>query len=949
LLPVGAVIVAAGLLLGALPSAHAQCDPEEFAKLLASDGAGFDEFGYSAALSGDVAVIGAPLDDDYGSCSGSAYIYRFDGVEWCQEQKLLAADGRPDDRFGGSVAISGNTVVVGADWHDGGFTNSGAAYVYRFDGATWVQEQKLLPSDAAQYDCFGRVVAISGDTVIVGTPYADDCGSSSGAAYVFRFDGAQWNEEVELLAWDGAPHDEFGSSVAISGNTAVVGAAQDDDKGYQSGAAYVYRFDGTAWLFEQKLVASDGSADDVFGSSVVARGDVIVVGAPEHAHSSADAGAVYVYRFDGLTWVEEQELLASDGLLGDKLGASVAIGPGADLVAAGAPGVDGDSDSDYLLSIGAVYLYAFDGTGWNDEHKLLASDASGHDFFGCAVAAGEDTALVGARCVDDNGPDAGVAYVFDLTAPIITQQPSNQTAHAGDGASFTVTATALGTLSYQWRKDGVDLADGGNVSGATTDTLTIDPVGVGDAGDYDVLVSDDVCGRAISDAATLLVTLCYPEELAKLLASDGAPGDEFGNSLSVSGDVAIVGAPRDDENGTDAGAAYIYRFDGVTWHEEQKLLAPDGAAGDKFGNSVAISHGAAVIGAVGDDDNGTSAGSAYVYRFDGTQWVQEQKLLPWFVVRFDWFGAAVAIDTDVLVVGAPGRDVSGPVSGAAYVYRFDGTTWVREQTLVASDAGWSDNFGRSVSISGDVALVGAYLADDAYECSGAAYVYRFDGAHWPEEQKLRPWDGGQVEARFGCSVAVSADAAIVGAYQHNHAAGNSGVAYVYRFDGSAWKGEQKLAASDGAAYDRLGAAVTVDGNVAVVGAPLDDDGGDASGSAYVYRFDGITWNQQAKLLAWDGAPGDQFAYSVAVNGNVAIVGADADDDNGDDSGSAYVFGIATCQGDLDGDCDTDQADLGILLADWGCTGGDCPGDCDFDGDTDHSDLGILLAHWGCDR
>jgi hypothetical protein len=209
---------------------------EEEYKLLASDGASGDEFGYSVAIDGDVAVIGTPFDDDNGSSSGSAYVFRFQGSSWSQEPKLTSSDGAMDGHFGYSVAISGDTVVVGA---------SGSAYAYRFNGASWEQDEKLLPADGLAGDGFGWSVAASGDTVVVGAHLDDDAAANSGSAYVFRFDGLEWSREDEVHASDAEAEDHFGWAISVSGNAALIGARTDDDAcpddpSCDCGSAYVF-------------------------------------------------------------------------------------------------------------------------------------------------------------------------------------------------------------------------------------------------------------------------------------------------------------------------------------------------------------------------------------------------------------------------------------------------------------------------------------------------------------------------------------------------------------------------------------------------------------------------------------------------------------------------------------------------------------------------------------
>jgi len=214
-------------------------------KLLASDGAADDRFGDSVSISGNVALVGAELDDDKGTDSGSAYVFRWSGGSWVEEQKLLASDGAADDRFGSSVSISGNVALVGAELDDDKGTDSGSAYVFRWNGSSWLEEQKLLASDGAGSDYFGSSVSISGNVALVGAYLDDDNGTYSGSAYVFRWNGSSWVEEQKLLASDGAADDRFGDSVSISGDMALVGAFWDDDNGTDSGSAYVFEIADT--------------------------------------------------------------------------------------------------------------------------------------------------------------------------------------------------------------------------------------------------------------------------------------------------------------------------------------------------------------------------------------------------------------------------------------------------------------------------------------------------------------------------------------------------------------------------------------------------------------------------------------------------------------------------------------------------------------------------------
>ncbi len=361
----------------------------------------------------------------------------------------------------------------------------------------------------------------------------------------------------------------------------------------------------------------------------------------------------------------------------------------------------------------------------------------------------------------------------------------------------------------------------------------------------------------------------------KLLASDGAYGDYFGRSVAISGTTAIVGAHRDDDNGDYSGSAYL--FDTTTGQQLFKLLPSDGAWGDNFGNSVAISDTTAIVGAFWGDVNRIASGSAYL--FDTTTGQQLFKLLPDDGAYGDNFGNSVAISGTTAIVGALGDDDNGSASGSAYL--FDTTTGQQLFKLLPSDGAAEDHFGRSIAISGTTAIVGAYYDDQYGNASGSAYL--FDATTGQQLFKLLPSDGA-AEDRFGRSVAISGTTAIVGAYGNDSASGSA-----YLFDTTTGQQLFRLLPSDGTADDRFGISVAISGTTAIVGAHYDDDHGSASGSAYL--FDTVTGLQLFKLLPRDGGWFDYFGISVAISGDTAIVGADGDDNNGSQSGSAYLFDL----------------------------------------------------------
>jgi len=363
----------------------------------------------------------------------------------------------------------------------------------------------------------------------------------------------------------------------------------------------------------------------------------------------------------------------------------------------------------------------------------------------------------------------------------------------------------------------------------------------------------------------------------KLVPSDGASFDVFG-AVSISGDYAVVGAPGDNE---DSGSVYIFRRNGAMWEEENKIKASDGDSDDGFGGSVSISGDYMIVSATGDDDNGPESGSAYVFRRDGINWIEEKKLTASDGTAGEQFGSSVSISEDYAIVGASADDGKG----AAYIFRRDGSNWGDEQKLTASDGAYSDYFGFSVSISGDYTIVGAWQNGSNDE--GAAYIFRKTGSNWGDEQKLTASDGEGYD-NFGFSVSISGDFAIIGAIGGNHNIDPSGAVYIFRRDGLFWMEEEKLSASDASQYDTFGHSVSISGDYAVIGQP-GQTGLGFTGSAYIIKRNGTDWTEIQKITASDGAIDDLFGYSVSLSGDYTIVGSPQDDASGPYSGSAYVY------------------------------------------------------------
>lgn len=383
-------------------------------RLVAADGAAQDRFGSSVSISGDSALIGATrIPEGPMAAPGVAYVYTRVGTVWTQQARLEPPGSAPGDSFGWATEITGDTAVVTAPSSGGGV---GAAYVYLRSGGLWTLQAKLQPEAGVLGGNFGASVAISGGTILVGAPRQN---SDQGAVYVYARSGPSWAQQAKLIAVDGAADDAFGVAVALSENTALIGAEFDTTGAVQGqGSAYVYNRNGAIWTLQAKLIAQDGAEFDVFGSSVALAGDTALVGAIGADFSGGNAqGAAYVFTRNAGVWTQQAKLRANDE--GDWHGFSRALTLRGDTALIGASGATVGSN----LQQGVAYLFVRTGTTWNQRIKLQAEDGEAESQFGGAVALSGDTAVIGARLQRVGGKSAqGAAYVYTgiigLAAPV---------------------------------------------------------------------------------------------------------------------------------------------------------------------------------------------------------------------------------------------------------------------------------------------------------------------------------------------------------------------------------------------------------------------------------------------------------------------------------------------------------------------------------------------------
>jgi hypothetical protein len=766
------------------------------------------------------------------------------GPAWGQTAEITEPNFAKGDNFGQSVSISGNTMVVGALVAN---SDKGAAYVFTWSGSAWTPTAELTASDGAAGAEFGVSVSIDGNTIVVGALGAKINGQREpGAAYVFTGSGSAWTQAAELTASDGVANDLFGYSVSISGNTVVSGAPGG------LGAAYVFAKPAGGWanMTQSAELTQPGIvSNDLFGREVAISGNTVVVGADYATPgSSSAAGAAYVFTGSGSVWTQTAVLTASNGATNDHLGSAVSISSDANTVVVGA-NMGGKPGP------GAAYVFVKPNSGWanmTQTAELTASGGVAGDVFGSSVSISGNTVVVGANGLKSA---QGAAYVYAKPAggwKNMTQTTKLTASDAAAGADF-----------------GGDMAV--SISGNTL--VAGAPLAKGNGAAYVFTGS----GSAWS-------------QTAEITEPNFAKGDNFGQSVSISGNTMVVGALF--ANG-DKGAAYVFTWSGSAWTPTAELTASDGAAGAEFGVSVSIDGNTIVVGALGATIDGQSdQGAAYVFTKSGSSWTQAAELTASDGVANDLFGYSVSISGNTVVSGAPGN-VGADNIGAAYMFAKPVSGWKNmTQSAKVTQPGIVSNtlFGREVAISGNTVVVGAdYATPGSNSAAGAAYVFTKSGSAWNQTAVLTASDGA-TDDHFGSAISINSNAntVVVGASMMGNR--GPGSAYVFTRSGSSWTQAAELTASDGVADDLFGNSVSISGNNVVVGAygVLSNQG-----AAYVYAKPAGGWTnmtQTTKLTASDAKAGADFGddMAVSISGNTLVAGAPLANGNG----AAYVFGPA---------------------------------------------------------
>ena len=931
---------------------HGTARAVQEAYIKATNPAGNDRFSVTA-LDGDTLVVGAPGESGCSSgvngaqtqlqaCTGSgaAYVYRRKGGLWAFEAYLKAAHPDAGDAFGTAVAISGDTLVVGAvleasaatqvdgDATDNSGDSPGAGYVFSRKNGIWSQTAYLKGSTAGAQSGFGSAVAISGSTVIVGAPNqgykaaGESSWNGAGAAYVFDRAGVTWSEAAVLTASNGDPDDRFGAAVGISADLALVGApgessagagvgaAQDNNSAPRSGAAYAFSRSAGTWQQTAYLKASNAAGEALFGGAVAVDGMRAIVGATGESGNGlgaalylSTAGAAYIFSVNATGWTQDVYLRAPFPHWNTAYGSAVAISGNRAVVGSigdwsGAVGVDGDGSSDWSPWSGAAFVYRRPANAWILAGYLKAAAPDVQDQFGSSVAISGSLVAVGATneasAASGVGGDGlnnslsleGAAYAFQLT-----DSPCD------DGNTCTVDAcSAVEGCQFSVTTGPCD--DGNTCTvGESCDSTTCTGGAAVDCNDNNPCTNDG-CDLATGCTHT-----------------DGTAACDDGNACTgpdncASGSCASTPLTCDDGDGCTADSCDTSTgcVHGPTPCDDGNSCTSDVCVKDSS-QSGHCSHTGIGDGTVCNDASACTSG--------------------------DTCASQVCVGTPIPCAddNACTSDLCNSATGCVFV-----TTDAALAYVKSSDPFAQNQFGRTVAVDGDTFVVGApgegacatgvngaqdqAVAATSCPQAGAAYVFVRTAGVWHQQAYLKA-SNTDANDRFGATVAISGDTIVVGApmessggkgvgsSQSDNSAANAGAAYVFVRTGGVWSQQAYLKASNTDPGDQFGVAVALSGSTLVVGAPgerssfgtinqhADDNALPNAGAAYVFVRSGSAWAQEAYLKA--GYVQKYFGQNVAVAGDLVMVGEPGDSSHGVGvnngiaaggaiySGAAYAF------------------------------------------------------------
>ena len=707
-------------------------------------------YGYSISMSNGRLAVGSFKEDSTAAVAGAVYIYKIQsGGDWHLEQRVAPDSLATNDLFGLSVDLNGDSMVVSAQNNDeGGVQNAGAAYVYVYSNGVWALDAKLLPSDLQAEGLFGHGI-FAGDRVVVGSS-ADGSYANSGAVYVYEKVNGIWAQAQKLFAEDSVANSRFGlyeRSISYNGITLAIGASADNDNGTKSGSVYVYEFDGSQFYLSQKIIASDGAANDEFGVALAQSNQYLVIGSWLQDDAASNTGSIYLY---------ETTIVDSDG---DSV-------PDQSDAFPNDPNETADNDGD---GVGDNADLDDDNDNYPDSQDAFPHDSSEWlDTDGDGVGNNADTDDDGDGIPDSQDPQPLVSWMQKVLDPLAVNGWEFGASVDGEGPYFI----SGGSQGAGTNRPGYAAIFERGLNGEWSKSQHL-TASVGEANDefgYRVQMDGDVV--AVSTRPSY-PSAKFGQGEVYVFRHDGSQFVEeailvgsgvetrsdvgfsfyyMGHARALEGDILVASAPgqRNLAGGASAGAVYIYRYSGGQWVEHQTLKGDD-FQGDSFGSSLAIQGAKIIVGASGDDERADGAGAVYVFDYDTVSdtWIRAQKLTDPNGGAGDALGSSVAIDGATMISGASYADESHNHSGNVCVFELNNGVWSFSQKVVPSVVDESDDFaGGSVSIFGNTFVV--HVNSDEFGTggsptvgtnSGSVFVYKKVNGVWIEDDQLLPFDG----------------------------------------------------------------------------------------------------------------------------------------------------------------------------------------------------------------
>ena len=733
---------------------------------MAGTGASGDQFGTATALDGDTAVVTARLVPIMNVICGRAYVFVREASLWSLQAELWPDDGASGDDFGSSVDLDGDTLVIGArrvDVSSPSYTSDvGRVYVFRRQGETWTQQAKLTAPSPQSSGNFGNSVSLQGDELLVG--------SYSGGAYWFTRSAGAWQFQGQPQPSTGALAYGFGNSVALDGDSMVIGAPREAlGITAQVGAAYFFTRSGGTWVQTQRIASPYTATQSLFASNVALDGNTAIIGSP-YAKSGSRTGLVDVYQKDGGgTWTPEA--IPNPGYL--NAGTSVAVSGDLALI--------GSSNSTLLMQRS--------GGVWSLRQTFSQ---------GPAVAIDGTTLLLGAYADRGDGTTAtashGTAFVyeFDGSTWLLRQRLTTGNARGSTGLGNAV-AMKGNTL----------------LVGASTEVTA--------------------AGGLVGAAYVFIRSEGLWQQQARLVSDLPAPQRYFGRTVALDGDTAVIGCPSDSHISstgvvtTNVGSVIVFTRTGSSWSQQQKVYASDFASSDNFSSGLAVLGDHLLVGSPTDSDGPYTEqlyfGSVYWFQRSGGTWTQKSKFRSGDAKVNQRFGCSIAMDGSTAVIGAflSSETVSGLAysAGQAFVFTYNGSSWVRQAVLQSPVPGPWLLFGNSVAINGNTAIIGAPGTDlpgvsDPTGTKGGVgrcYVFSRSGTAWSVQATLDPLNGNQQTA-FGKTMQIRGDVAAVG---------HSGAVDLFTRSGTSWSRQGTFRSNADPADTSFGSAVALDGDLLAVG------------------------------------------------------------------------------------------------------------------------------------